>query len=266
MAKQINFVRFEGTLGGLTFYKKDGVSLVKTKSEVSKQRILTDRNYQRTRENMREFGGAAKAGKALREAFASVTQLMGDSYLASRLTGLMKRINLNGAGPRGARSIDIASNGALLDGFPFNPKEVLSSRFFAPYDAPTLSADRDTVTLTIPDFDAGSFVKAPQGATHFRLVLASGLISNFEYEPAVAQYEPTDDALNGLGSAVYSNDLSVQGMVGSDTTLSIDLGIGSALPATVSNVVALGIVFYQDQNGTLYELASGNAMAVVYVG
>ena len=64
MAKNNSYLKFEGTLGGLTYYEKDGKSIVKVKSSVSKSRIEKDPNYKRTRENMQEFGGAAKASKA----------------------------------------------------------------------------------------------------------------------------------------------------------------------------------------------------------
>jgi len=38
------------------------------------------------------------------------------------------------------------------------------------------------------------------------------------------------------------------------------------LPATVGVVVAVGIEFYQEVNGTLYTFASDNAMRIVLVG
>lgn len=266
MAKNKSFIKLEGTLDGLTFYQKDGESFVKTKGGVSRDRILNDQNYKRTRENMQEFSGCAKAGKAVREAFATVVKLMGDSYISSRLTGVMKKINKNGTGLRGEREIDIVSNKEQLIGFEFNPKDPFTSKFYAPYDAPVLNANRDMVTVTIPDFDAESFVNAPEGATHFKIVLASGLVSNYGYESALETYEPTDEEENGKGGTEYSAAIAIKGSVGAVTTLSVDLAIGAAVPATVSNMVALGIVFYQEINSDLYELASGNGMQVVMVG
>ncbi|HAT64297.1 MAG TPA: hypothetical protein DCS66_06805, partial [Flavobacteriaceae bacterium] len=65
MAKNKSFIKLEGTLDGLTFYQKDGESFVKTKGGISRDRILNDQNFKRTRENMQEFSGCAKTGKAV---------------------------------------------------------------------------------------------------------------------------------------------------------------------------------------------------------
>ena len=56
MAKQKGFINLEGTLGGLTFYKSEGESFVKTAGGISKDRILKEARFKRTRENMSEFG------------------------------------------------------------------------------------------------------------------------------------------------------------------------------------------------------------------
>ncbi|MCB0457893.1 MAG: hypothetical protein R2776_07360 [Flavobacteriaceae bacterium] len=266
MARNTSFIKLEGTLDGLTFYEKDGENFVKTKSAISKNRIANDAAFVRTRENNQEFSGCSKASKAVREAFATVVKLMGDTYITGRLTGIMKRINKNGVGVRGERAIDIVANKELLTGFEFNPKDTLSSQFYAPYAPPAFTLDRDGVTVLVPDFNASSFLNAPEGATHFKLVLASGLVSNYAYETALESYEPIDEDENGKGLVAFSAAYSVKGMVGAAITLTTDFSLGSALPATVSNMVALGIVFYQEINSELYELASGNGMQIITVG
>ena len=68
MAKLKGILKIEGTLQDMTFYKTQDGHLVKTKSGVSADRIANDPNFQRTRENGSEFGGAATAGKVLRSA------------------------------------------------------------------------------------------------------------------------------------------------------------------------------------------------------
>lgn len=77
MARNNSFVKLDGTLDGLTFYRKNGEDLVKKQSRISKKRIMSDPAFKRTRENMMEFAGASKAGKAFRDSFANVVKLMG---------------------------------------------------------------------------------------------------------------------------------------------------------------------------------------------
>lgn len=266
MARNKSFVKLEGTLDNLTFYLKDGENLVKTKSSVSKNRIMTDSAYRRTRENMREFGGAARVGKAFRTAFSGIVKTMGDTYMGSRMNGLMKRINSYGAGVRGERDFEIVTYGEMLRGFEFNKTSPLDAQFFAASALPTINASRDEVSWIVPDFNTDSFIRKPDGATHFRLVLAAGYVSDYEYSTALAGYEPVDEYVNGMGGIIYSGDIPLTGMVGGVTTLSLDLSSIGVIPATVAMFVGTGIIFYQEINGDLYELAQGNAMKVAAVG
>lgn len=60
MAKLNSFIKIEGTLDNLTFYRgKDGY-LVRTKGGISKSRIKNDPEFIRTRENGVEFGNIAR--------------------------------------------------------------------------------------------------------------------------------------------------------------------------------------------------------------
>ncbi len=100
MAKQKGFIKLKGSLGGLTFYENSGESLIRTTGGVDKSRIERDPAFKRTRENMSEFGGSAKVGKALRQGFADIIKTMSDNRVVGRITGLMKRINTVGPGIR----------------------------------------------------------------------------------------------------------------------------------------------------------------------
>ncbi len=266
MAKNNSYLKFEGTLGGLTYYEKDGKSLVKVKSSVSKSRIEKDPNYKRTRENMQEFGGAAKASKALRDSLITVVKSMGDTYLSARLTGIMRKMLNTGTGIRGKREINILANKDLLEGFELNKKDALSTQFYAPYKLPSLNANRDIATWTIPDFNTDAFITAPEGATHFKLILAAGLVSDYEFVQALNSYEPVDESENAIGNTSESAAIPIVGDVGSDITLTVDLEIGTPVVATTATLTAIGIMFFQDINGQFYQLASSNAMKIATVG
>jgi|SRR5690554_1515284 len=266
MARNNSFVKLDGTLDGLTFYRKDGANLVKTQSRISKKRIMNDPAFKRTRENMMEFAGASYAGKAFRDGFANMSKLMGDMYLSSRLSGLMRRIVSVGAGNRGERAVDVVSMRDLFKGFEFNKNLPFKSVFYAPYNPPSFSVARDVIDWTVPDFNPDGFITAPIGASHFRLILAAGYVSNYEYLPAMRRYEAVDETANGRGTSVYSAHLPISGMVGSDTVLQVDLSSLGAIPASTALFAGIGIVFYQEINGELYEFAQGNAMVVPVTG
>lgn len=266
MADQKGFIKLKGSLGGLTFYDKDGKSLVRTTGGVEKKRIMSDPAFRRTRENMAEFGGAAKVGKALRMGFVSIYKSMAGTGTVGRLTGVMKRINSVGPGVRGQRAFKILNNKVLLEGFEFNIGAPLDAVFYAPNDAPTLDANRSIATWTIPDFNTDDFITPPEGASHFRLVLATAVLSDFTYNTDLKTYEPVNATENEVNGVDFTAEIPLRGMVGAPISLSVDLGFAAALPATVGVVSAIGIIFYQEINTQFYELASDNAMRIEVVG
>lgn len=266
MAKNNSFIRLEGTLDGLTFFRKNGKNFVKTKSRVSRNRILNDPAYKRTRENMQEFGGAASCSKALRESFAGIARLVGDTYLSARITGKMRSIVSSGSGLRGQRNFNLVDNAEALIGLNFNIATPFDSQFNAPSDGPIINAGRDTVSWTIPDFNTDTYIRKPEGATHCKIALAAGYVSNYEWDTATKSYEPVETEPNAIGSVAYSDDIALVGMVGNATELTVDLTAYAPIPDTTALFASTAIVFYQEVNGELYELAQGHCMKIAVAG
>lgn len=57
MAQQESIIKLKGKIGDLTFYKTKTGYQVRQATGVSADRIASDPNFQRTRENNAEFGG-----------------------------------------------------------------------------------------------------------------------------------------------------------------------------------------------------------------
>ena len=266
MAQNNSFIRLEGTLDGLTFFRKNGKNFVKTKSRVSRNRILNDPAYKRTRENMQEFGGAARCSKAFRDSFATIARLVGDTYLSARTTGKVRGILPGGVGLRGERTINLVDNATSLVGLNFNVSKPFDSHFNAPSAGPAIAASRDTVTWSIPDFSTDTYIKKPEGATHCKVALAAGYTSNYEWDSALKSYEPVEATPNGIGSVTYSAAIPLTGMVGAATDLTVDLTAYAPIPVTTALFVGTAIVFYQEVNGELYELAQGHSMKIAVAG
>ena len=266
MARNNSFIKLEGTLDGLTFYTKNGENLVKKKNQVSRNRMLNAPEYQRTRENNQEFGGAVMAGKALRECFASIARLVSDTYVSGRITGKMRAIINNGAGLRGQRNLNLVDNKEPFIGFNFNKTKPFDSQFIAPSEGPEINEARDKVTWSIPDFNTGAYIRKPEGATHCKLVLAAGYVSDYEWVIPLKAYEPVEDTPNGVGSITYSDPIALGTMVGADTSLNVDLSAHAPIPATTAMYVGTAIIFYQEVNGEFYELAQGHCMKIATIG
>lgn len=264
MAKQKGIFRIKGSLGGVTFYEREGQDLARLESGVTKERIMKDPAFKRTRENMSEFGGSASVGKALRLGFSSYTRQMGNNKLIGRVTGIMKSINARGPGNRGERAFEILNNADLLEGFEFNNTDPFSNVFQAPYSL-TEHPDRIEWVVTIPDFKTDNLILAPEPATHFRIVSGIAVLSDYTYSAGTGKYAPVEPALNSENAQASSPEIALGASVGGVTVLVNTLAVAGPLPATVGVICVLGIEFFQEINGQRYLLASGNAMRVIKV-
>ncbi len=132
MAKLRSLIKLEGTMEDLTFYKGADGYFVRTKGGVSKNRIMNDPAFARTRENGAEFGSIASSGKLLRTALGPMVFRAKDSKLTSRLVKVMGQIkNLDSVSARGARNVaeglNSSNSTSILEGFDFNARATFGS-------------------------------------------------------------------------------------------------------------------------------------------
>ncbi len=132
MARQKGIVKIEGTMDDITFFKTQDGFMVKQKSEVSKERIMTDEAFERTRENMSEFARAGKGAKLLRSSVEDILVDCKDNRVTSRLCQRMMQVIKSD--PSSARGQRIIGNGsfALLKAFDFNIDAALTQTIKAP--------------------------------------------------------------------------------------------------------------------------------------
>lgn len=263
MSKQTGLIRLDGKIGGISFYKLDGEDLARVANGPSKEKILKDPAFVRTRENNAEFGGSATVAKAFRLSLANVILTMSDFRLTSRLTKLFKEINLSGTGTRGQRPILITGHQVLLINFELNERHSFGSVFNAPFTRSN-TANRDQGDIVVAAFVPDNFIEAPAGATHFRLIQALGVVSDYAFDPATNKYEPLDATTNMLGAVTYSPTLAL-GSAPVSATLTTPLPGSPTMSGDVSVMQCLGIEFFQRVGSTDYLLAQGNAMKVINV-
>lgn len=263
MSKQIGIIKLNGTIGGISFYSSQGQALARIATGPSKERIAKDQAFQRTRENNREFGGSAKAARALRLAMGGLLHTMGGKRIASELTAIFKRINLRSPGVRGERPVQLSANRALLNDVEFNSRTRFSSVFSAPYSV-TVNSDRNEATVIINGFLPGNAMQIPPGATHFNILCAAGIVSDYTFDPTTGAYQPAQPLQNAQGASTSSTALPINQPV-AQQTLTVTVAGVTTVDAACSTVVALGVEFYQEVDGQLYIFAQDNAMKVIGV-
>ena len=189
MARVKSIFNIEGTLGELTFYKgKNNESLVRMKSSLSRERVLTDPAFVRTRENSNEFGSANKAGTQLRRGLALFLKNLRSPELAPRMLSVLCKVrNYDHESVRSERTVGKGLlhplGRELLKGFDFNGKSPLGSVLGC---TPTLEAG---FVLRIPAFVPGKMVAFPHSANHvsFRSCV---LLADFDTGTTIVQYSP----------------------------------------------------------------------------
>ncbi|MBK8518447.1 MAG: hypothetical protein IPL55_19830 [Saprospiraceae bacterium] len=249
MARQGGLLKVVGKLDDLSFYKSADGFLVRTKGGVSADRINSDPTFQRTRENNAEFGMSAAAGKLLRTSVRNLMMTASDNRVTARLTRLMTDVkNLDAANDRGERHVhegfDLPEGKAVLKGFNFNDRAILSGILFKAYALNTTSGALD-ITGLVPAMD---IVSAP-GATHVNIKAGWSKV----------------DFATGEFETVISNAVNLP-INGTSGNVALTQAVAPTLASGI-NVFTLQIEFYQEVNGNQYSLKNGgyNALAVIDV-
>lgn len=238
MAKQKSFLKVAGTLDGLTFYKSVDGYLIRTKGGVSRERIMNDAAFVRTRENIAEFGSTAHSVKLLRTAIGSLLNRAKDPRMGSRLMGIMSKVRqLDSISVRGQRNVGqgllTVAGKQLLKGFDFNNRAAFQTVFNAPY-----SLDNATGALTISDFVPLEQLEKPEGATHV------------SFKSAYINLDFITGEFDSQYSAVVNVLLDMNSTAITLTPSSVPVGSGSQLYLIL-------IEFFQEVNGIQYPLRNG---------
>ncbi|CAM3347660.1 hypothetical protein OBJ96_11645 [Empedobacter falsenii] len=239
MAKQKGFLKLRGSIGDLNFYKSKDGYMVREKSSIDRNTIMSDPRFQRTRENMQEFKNAGTAGKTLRNAFNAIIKNAKDSRLSSRLTkvmhGILKEDTTNARGQRNVHK----GNQLLMKGFDFNAGASWLKTVLIPVQVEIERISGET-KFTLEAYKPLDVIIAPQGATNYRFVAASTEIdfekNEYITKTSYTNYYPYDE--------VEVNDVELLNNLSPNSEHTIAL--------------AIGIEFYQEVNTVLYPLKNGS--------
>lgn len=248
MARQKGILKIEGTIGDVTFYKSQDGHLAKGKGGVSKDRILNDPSFIRTRENGAEFGSAGLSGKLMRDNLRPLMSLAADNRVTSRITKLMTQIlKLDTTSARGKRNVGVATAGApakaLLKNFNFNLNAILGALLFKPF-----AVNTTTGVITIANLTPASDIAFPGGATHVNI---TGGAANINFVTGAADVKLTNSVNLAISAASSAITL---------TPTAVPTGAGVKM-------FFLKIEFLQLVNGIQYSLKNGafNPLAIVEV-
>lgn len=260
MAKQKGPIKYEGTIGDIRHFRIKGLKgyYAGMKGGPTANQIKNAPEFERTRENMNEFGGSAKAAKTLRNGLSQAMKGIADAHVTGRLTAIMKRINLEDQSEaRGYRAILISEQSQYLKGFEFNKNvslnTVLNAQVTAEIDGPT-----SVSVLFSKEIDPRNQIAAPSGATHFRIIYAATVISDFEYNSTTKTYEPIE-LYNNESTIEYSDYAPLNEPFNDLAKVLNVFGEGD----NHSTVVCVGIEFFQEVNTDYLRLNANASLRII---
>lgn len=191
MARLKGPIQFIGSLGGLHSYYNKSIKayVVATNGGASKELIMNNPAFARTRENMSEFKGCGMWASLLRQSLAPLSHLY-SGYYFSDIMSLAKKIqNCDDVNRKGFRSIE---SHRFPDGFrmiKFNKEKPLERIcMFDPHV--TFSEDKKTVALHIAQLRPYSLIHWPSRFMSFRFSLVAVQLADMVWNEADRGYEP----------------------------------------------------------------------------
>lgn len=195
MARQSSFLKLEGTIGDVTFYKGRNGFKARQKGGVSKTKLLNDPRFQRTRENMQEFSRAANAAKFLKDAFREIALKSSDGSLHNRLYSIaMKVVKSDIVGNRGERTFEMGDMQLLRD-FQFCNQSTIENTLFK---TPEILDAGDQVTVTIPELIPRKYLRTVEKTTHYRFSLIRASINFIDKSYSSELMTPGELPINDL--------------------------------------------------------------------
>lgn len=264
MAKFKSIVRLRGDVSGVNFYQNDGDLLARNTTSLTKEKIMKDPAFKRTRENMSEFGGMAKPGVPLRQALGDYYRTIQSGRANGRYSSAISRIIKRGVGARGQRACTISANQQFIKGFEFNDELNFSGSFGAPFTI-TPNPTNTSFILEVPPFTPNRKLLIPAGSTHFQIMVAAVVLSDYQFDGDIEEYVPLDAAANGVYDMVESPMLDNLLTISTTTTLTATLPGLATLPANTSVAIVMALVFFEEVGADYYQFETGATMKIVDV-
>jgi hypothetical protein len=198
-------IQFIGSLGNLRSYYSKTLkrNVLSTKGGASKELIMNNPAFARTRENMNEFKACGLIAKQLRMSLLSIAHLH-QGYYFSEIVALAKRIQKRDEiNPRGFRSILASQAANLLTYINFNkfhPFDTILSHVYEIF----ASDDKQTVTLKLLGFKSFSRLNWPTRYMSYRVALVIAQLPDFVWVEEDKNYRPVINDMERLTITTFS--------------------------------------------------------------
>ena len=242
MAYQTGNIRYRGSFKSIRHWNNahDNKTYAGEKGGASRDEILNNPVFARTRENMMEFEGCARIVKAIRRGLYNLIPEHTDTHFTSRLVALVKMINLkDDAGVRGKRAFSFSLNRPILRILTFHEKKKIDHQLRRSIST-SHPESRAEVTIRVNGLNPDPQL-VPASAQFYRVIIHISTISDRVYDENVQRYEPLSPA-DTMNAIAYSDYTAVNTPL--NATLKAMFPEGTMLDETATVLQCVGIEFY----------------------
>lgn len=207
MPKQKGIFQIVGTINGVCYYKRNGEFISRKAVGPSKERIANDPAFKPVKQNNQEFGMASHFSKAIRQGLPSSIARCRDTHMASRMSGICRKIIQKGSGDKGEREANLHNCPEALIGFELNKHHPFSEAYLA-IPQVSINQDRSRASISIEKSSPNQLRICPSSATHFQLTATLSLVPNYQWQPEIQQYQTDYPESIGLSNTKYTKPLS----------------------------------------------------------
>ena len=206
MAQLKGSIQFTGSLGNIRSYYSRQLKryILATKGGASKELIMNNPNFARTRENMNEFKACGYWSSQLRRSLLAISHLH-QGYYFSEIVAMAKVIQKHDEeGVRGFRPVESSKSAHQLSQINFNRlhpfEKVLSKGFSIQF-----SDDKRTVILNMPGFKPFSHLSWPMRYQSFRIALVIAQLPDWVWNDLDKEYQPKYKEMEGLSVSAFTD-------------------------------------------------------------
>jgi hypothetical protein len=255
---------FTGSFGKMRVYDDPGTGkrILSGKGGPTRKQFETLESLQPARENASEFGASSHWASSLYDSLSGLKHLM-HSRCFNNVTSKAKFIlRQDFTSPHGFRMVGVSKNPQALMGIDFNERHPFKNVIRENYVI-SLSEDKKTVTLTIPDFVTARDAWWGNKYYAVRIYVVVAQTADMVYNPVIKEWEPVVEGLELISRKVVSGWMFFNSE-SNDVNLSVSLDDPAfSVPGTVV-VVAMGVEFsLSANNGEPYPEPHAGSMSIV---
>ncbi|MDQ3191683.1 MAG: hypothetical protein M3Q58_08825 [Bacteroidota bacterium] len=253
----------KGSIRQDTYYIYNNKQFVKSKSNLDKNRVMTDPAFENSRKSMTEFGACSLAASKLRTSLMPLSKEYGERSTWNRLVGTVQEIMLESKGKNNKGSISFSRFGYFFEGFNFNKSYKFDAVFLANHEV-EYNETKGQVITKISAFDPSKFINFPKGSTHYRLLTAYCFMSDYKHNKKSNIYIEVVPEVNGQSKIKYSPLLALNISAQKSITIKNSTKV-NPFPKNTGLVIFIGIEFYKQEGNRFYNLENRKAMKVLTV-